>query len=286
MAMRFWMLTVFVISAAFCQTPWKDAADLPGVDLTGLTPAQTKAALLILRENGCVCGCNMKIAQCRIEDPPCTYSKKLASVVIQGVRDGKNSIQIRDLLADSGIQPSPQKLLEDPVKLPIEGAPSKGPANARITLVEFSDFQCPYCAIAVEKANTLLKAHPNDVRLVFKQFPLDSHSQAKLAAEAALAAHAQGKFWPMHDKMYANFRNLSRPNILGWAKEIGMDMPKFTADLDSGKYRSAVDSEAKQGEQAGVFGTPTFFINGQRLNTSIEAAGPIIDQELKKTAKK
>jgi protein-disulfide isomerase len=105
---------------------------------------------------------------------------------------------------------------------------------------------------------------------VFKEFPLDTHSQAELAAEAALAAHAQGKFWPMHDKLYANFRQLSHANIFKWAQEIGLDLVRFTADLNSGKYKPAVEKDMAEGEQAGVAGTPAIFVNGKRYNGSLD----------------
>jgi len=114
---------------------------------------------------------------------------------------------------------------------------------------------------------------------VFKEFPLDTHSQAGLAAEAALAAHAQGKFWPMHDKMYANFRDLSQKNIFKWAEEIGLDVVRFTADLNSGKYKAAVEKDMNDGLQAGVAGTPTIFVNGKRYNGSLETAA--VEQVLK-----
>jgi protein-disulfide isomerase len=118
---------------------------------------------------------------------------------------------------------------------------------------------------------------------VFKEFPLDIHSQAQLAAEAALAAHAQGKFWPMHDKLYANFQRISPENIFKWAEEIGLDVVRFTADLKSGKYKSAVEKETAEGEQAGVQGTPTVFVNGRHYNGPLEteALESVIETELK-----
>ena len=114
--------------------------------------------------------------------------------------------------------------------------------------------------------------YPADIRLVFKQFPLDTHSQAGFAAEAALAAHAQGKFWPMHDKLYANFRDLSPEKINQWAKEAGLDLVRFTMDMKAGKYKSAVQKELDEGLQAGVQGTPTIFVNGKRYNGPVETA--------------
>jgi protein-disulfide isomerase len=121
------------------------------------------------------------------------------------------------------------------------------------------------------------------VKLVFKQFPLEEHSQAALAAEASLAAHAQGRFWPLHDKMYANFRQINYPRILAWALETGLDMQRFRADLDSHKYAAEVHHEEQQGEAAGVEGTPTFFVDGKKFNGVFEvsAIAPIVQDELK-----
>ena len=133
------------------------------------------------------------------------------------------------------------------------------------------------------EVNQLMQKFPKDVRLVFKQYPLDTHSQAQIAAEAALSANAQGKFWELHDKMYANFRTISRDKIFAWAKEIGVDVNKLRADLDSHKYTARVQAESTEGDNAGVEGTPTFFINGRRLNVSFEvgAVSPLITEALK-----
>lgn len=119
---------------------------------------------------------------------------------------------------------------------------------------------------------------------MFKQYPLDTHSQAALAAEASLAAQAQGKFWEMHDKMYANFRALSRVHIDAWAKELGLDVARFDKDLNAHAYAKRVASEEKQGDDAGVEGTPTFYIDGARLNAVFDVAtvSPILDKKLKK----
>ena len=120
-------------------------------------------------------------------------------------------------------------------------------------------------------------------RVIFKQFPLDSHSQAHVAAEAALAAQEQGKFWELHDLMYAHFREINRARILAWATEIGLDVKRLQADLDSHKFVARVDAEEHEGEVAEVEGTPTFFINGHRLNGAFDVAtvAPLIDDALK-----
>lgn len=281
---------LLAVVPALAQAPaadWKTATNLPGVEMKGLTPAQQKTVLGVLREFTCPCGCPMQLAQCRVEDPACGQSKALANMAVEAAAAGKNATQIKQALADTpAVRNASQrnKILLDPVPLNIAGAPSKGPANARITLVEFSDFQCPYCVRAVGFLDAALKAFPNDVRLVYKQFPLDSHSQAALAARASLAAHQQGKFWPLHDQMYANSRAINRQMILNWAQGAGLDMLKFMAAFDSPATKAAVDRDLNEGLKAGVEATPTVFINGKKYQGALEPAKllPIIAEELKK----
>jgi protein-disulfide isomerase len=266
---------------------WQTAVNLAGVDFSGLTPAGKTRALHALRTQGCSCGCDMKVAECRVKDPNCSFSRGLASVTVAAIKAGKTeSAAIAESKASKfGSRPAP-KLLEDPVPIPTLGSPVMGPANAPITLVEFSDFQCPYCSKAVAQINATLQAYPKDVRLIFKQFPLDSHPEAAISAAASLAAHQQGKFWPMHDVMFANRSKLSRQSILAWAKEIGLDMKHFTADLDSGAIRKAVLRDQADGDKAGVEATPTVFLNGRKYNGDLapDAIKTVIDGELKRLA--
>jgi protein-disulfide isomerase len=162
-------------------------------------------------------------------------------------------------------------------------APVKGPASAPVTLVAWSDFQCPFCGRAAPTVKQIEDAYKGKVRIAFKQFPLPFHDKAHLAAEAALAANEQGKFWQMHDKMFANQQALDRPSLEKYAQEIGLDMGKFKAALDSGKYKAKVDAEDKEGAAVGVTGTPTFFINGVRLVGAqpLDAFKAVIDKQLK-----
>lgn len=290
--MRFYnvvAVAVVAVSAALAQKPapsainWETSTELPGVDTKGLTPQQSKIAFAAMREEGCTCGCQMKVAECRVKDPACSYSRAISALTVKEAHTGKDLKQLRAAIAAANIAPKPPRLLEDPVTIDTNGAPVKGPADAKITVVEFSDFQCPYCSVAVAQANAILEMYPKDVKLIFKQFPLDTHPQAHLAAEAALAANAQGKFWPMHDRLFANARKINRDNLLLWAKEIGLDTTRFTAELTSGKYKSAVDKDFAEGERLGVQGTPSFFLNGKKYNGSMEPASvkPLLDAELK-----
>jgi protein-disulfide isomerase len=135
--------------------------------------------------------------------------------------------------------------------------------------------------------NALLAQYPHDVKLVFKQFPLEIHSQARLAAQASLAAAAQNKFWELHDKMFANFRRLSRESIVKMAQETGLDMAKFNQDWQNAQYKTQIDREVEEGVNAGVSGTPTFFIDGKKYNGPVEPESlkPILDKELGRSPK-
>lgn len=265
---------------------WKTSETLGNVDLSDLTPVQKRAVLKLLREEDCSCQCGMKTAECIMKDPNCTYSRALAKIAIQGVKDGKTLAEISKLM-DASPKAHRPKLLEDAVKIDVAGAPVKGPEDARITLVEFSDFECPYCFAAVAQVEQIMAAYPKDVKLIYKQFPLDMHPHARMAAEASLAAKDQGKFWEMYQILFKNSRHLSPENIAMWAKEIGLDMNKFEADIASGKYKATIEKDIKDGDAAGVYGTPAFYINGKQYNGEVTLAAlkPILQAELKGGAK-
>ena len=253
----------------------------PGVDWAGLSGAKKQAALRTMADGRAVtCGCDMKIAECRVKDPSCGVSRKLAKTVVTETGSGKDAAAVKAELKRVAEEPPP--VFEDPVKISIAGAPVRGPETAKLTIVEFSDFQCPYCSKAVQETKEVLKRFPKDVKLVFRQFPLDSHSEAEFGAEVALAAQAQGKFWEMHDLLYAGFPDISRARIDTYAKQLKLDLNRFHADLDSHKYRARVQAEEKEGEDAGVGGTPTFFFNGKKFNGTFEVAAvvPLVKKEL------
>jgi protein-disulfide isomerase len=286
---RLTALALLAGAILFAQQEWQTMTNLPAVDLNGLTPARQASALKALREQACPCGCDMKVAECRVKDPGCTYSKGMSGVLVDSLKAGKSTPEAVKAAVASKYGHVPQhKLLDDPVLIPVANAPSIGPANARITLVEFSDFQCPYCVKAVGQLKTVMKAYPNDIKLIFKQFPLDSHSQAAGAALAAMAAHRQGKFWEMHDALFAHREDLSRNALPGIASAAGLDMKRFNADLTSTEIKNLVLRDISDGEKAGVDATPTIFIDGRRYNGSLalDALRPVLDAELKTPPKK
>ena len=149
------------------------------------------------------------------------------------------------------------------VVLNIDKAPFKGDKNAKLTLIEFSDYQCPFCGRHVTQTLPQLDTDyikTGKVKYVFFDFPLDFHKNAFKAAEAADCAGEQGKFWQMHDKLFENQKALEVSDLTSYAKTIGLNMSKFQKCLDSGKYANQIKKEIELGQKSGVTGTPSFFL--------------------------
>ena len=164
-----------------------------------------------------------------------------------------------------------------------EGEPSQGPATAPVTMVEYSEFQCPFCGRVSPTVKQVLQTYGDKVRLVFRDYPLPFHDKARPASEAAQCAHSQGKFWEYHDKLFANQQALDADNLKKYATEVGLDAAAFNQCLDEGRFKSVVEANQAGGEALGVQGTPAFFINGRFLSGAVpfEAFQEIIDEELK-----
>lgn len=146
---------------------------------------------------------------------------------------------------------------------------SEGSKNAKVTLVEYGDYQCPYCGQAYPIVKKIQEAMGDKLHFVFRNFPLSQiHPHALHAAEAAEAAAAQGKFWEMHDTLYENQKRLDDESLAEYAQQIGLDVDKFVADMENGTYEEKVKADFLSGVESGVNGTPTFFINGSRFNDS------------------
>lgn len=164
--------------------------------------------------------------------------------------------------------------------------PSKGPETAPITVIEFSDFQCPYCVRAEPTVKELLASYPDKIRLVYRDYPLPSHDLAPKAAQAAHCAGDQGKYWEMHERLFASSGKLAVDDLKKYAREVGVDGAKFDRCLDSNEKQQVVDFHKKAGDEAGVSGTPAFFINGRLISGAqpLDAFKAVIDEELKAAA--
>ena len=165
--------------------------------------------------------------------------------------------------------------------------PMRGPKTAPVTIVEFTDFQCPFCKRSQETIKQIEAAYGDKVKLVERQYPLPFHNRAKPSAEAALCAKDQGKFWEMHDKLFPS-QSLEDADIQRFAKDIGLNEKKFDKCLADHKYMARIDGDIADGQRFGVQGTPHFFINGTPISGAqpFDAFKPVIDAALAKAGKK
>ncbi|MEE9218422.1 MAG: thioredoxin domain-containing protein [Acidobacteriota bacterium] len=269
--------------------------DIPNVDFAGLSPEQKEEVIRLLNERRCDCNCNMSLARCRVYDRSCPRSPEIIARFLSLIRTGAEPVQAAGkMYGESGPrQPAgpaaqaqtapardPGKLVR--YKIEPDNSPSAGPDDAPVTIIEFIDFQCPFCVRAHGTVERILKEYAGKVRVVFKQHPLPMHPQAMLAAEAALAAHEQGRYRDMHERLFSISRQLSREAVLAAARDLGLDLERFTTSLDSGKHRATAEAETQQAVSLGATGTPAFFINGRYLSGArpFEQLKSVIDEEL------
>jgi protein-disulfide isomerase len=169
------------------------------------------------------------------------------------------------------------------VEVSTDGAPIRGAADAPVTVVEFSDFECPFCKQTHPTLKQLLERYPGKVRLAYRDFPLDSiHPQARRAAEAARCAQDQGKFWEYHDLLFTQSPQLAPEDLRRYAGQVGVDVTKFDSCLAAGTHKAAVQRDLEEGNRLGITGTPAFFVNGRTLTGAqpLEAFTRLIEQEL------
>ena len=260
--------------------------DVPPGTLSGLTDAQKQVVLEVINKKMCPCGCRKgSIIACRMKDDQCSVSRKLIASTVSMAKHGKTANEISAELTAETPQ-RPERPVASPVAMvPIrEDDPSRGPIFAKVTIVEFSDFQCPFCGRAYPVIEEVMNAYPTTVRLVWKNQPLSFHANAYPSAEAAEGAREQGKFWDMYALMFTHQAQLSQAKYQEWAKAIGLDIDKFNQSIQQHRNKNRIDEDMKLADSVGVTGTPTFFINGKIMVGSPGANGwkNIIDQELKK----
>jgi len=197
---------------------------------------------------------------------------------------------ISDLTAPSPTAPARQAARParpDPnqrYKIDVGSSPVSGPKDAKVTLIEFSDFQCPFCGRVTPTIKKIKDTYGDQVRVVFKHLPLSIHPKAPAAHAAAEAAHQQGKFWEMHDQIFANQRAMSPEQYEKYAQSLGLDVAQFDKDRNAPQLKQRIDADAQLAAKLGVSGTPAFFINGRYLSGAqpFEAFKRIIDEELGK----
>ncbi len=208
---------------------------------------------------------------------------------LAGVREALGEVQavLEDATGNGGGRAEARPQRPDPAErheVALDGAPVRGPESAKVTIVEFGDFQCPFCTRVNTTLQQVRQQYPDDVKLVFKHLPLRIHPQAPGAHAAAEAAHRQGKFWEMHDKIFSNQSDLAPETFVAYAEQIGLDVDAFRKDVGSDEVKKRLDGDTREAQKLGVSGTPAFFINGKYLAGAqpFEAFKERIDEELGK----
>ncbi|MFZ5440395.1 MAG: thioredoxin domain-containing protein [Myxococcota bacterium] len=216
--------------------------------------------------------------------PPGATVDSMRQQIIGFLQKDKQKEVLMGILDEVKTKAKFQMLLEEPRVQVAAIGPARGPEGAKITIVEFSDFECPFCGRAEESVSQVMEKYAGKVRLVFRHFPLDFHPNAPKAAEASMCANDQGKFWEMHKVLFANRSALSVDDLKKHAATIGLDAAKFAECLDGGKMKAVVEKDKKDGAEVGVNGTPAFFINGKLLSGAqpFSEFEKVIDAELKK----
>jgi len=202
------------------------------------------------------------------------------------VRQGTPRAQVYAKLQEKAVSSAAPPVVVKKVDAPAD-APSFGPAMAKVTIVEWSDFQCPYCSRAAPVVEQIRQAYPKDVRFVFRHLPLPMHPDAQRAASAAVAAQAQGKFWQLHDWMFAHQHELDEASLEKAAASLGLDVEKFKAAMRSRTTSDRVAADMQAAQAVGVSATPTVFVNGREHvgGLPFEAMKAEIDREIARADK-
>jgi hypothetical protein len=203
------------------------------------------------------------ISQCILEKKPCNKCVPAAKFLVRQVRDGKSRDQMEEAFHNR-FDPAKVKNVE------IGNAPSRGNPQGAVTIVEFADFECPVCGAVYPVLEKAVDAKKDKVRFVFKFLPLPKHTHADPAARAAIAAMNQGKFWEMHHKLFENQEHLESSDLEQYARDLGLDMTKFKADLSAKETTDRIEADRKQADNLKVKGTPTIYINGREYDRSQE----------------
>jgi protein-disulfide isomerase len=273
-------VTVALAAAVACSGEAHDPStatardlELPGVDTSQFTPRERHELSEYLRELPAPCkDVAVPVAQCILEHRACDSCLPAAQVVAKAVREGMAREQVAELYKQRFDTSSSHGI-------PVDGSPSRGPEGARVVVVEFADFECPFCQRIAPELDSIWDKRKDKVRFVYKFMPLAMHPHGEPAARAAIAAQAQGKFWEMHHLLFANGQHLEQSDLEGYAKTLGLDLDRFRADMESPATKARLDADRKLADDLHVRGTPTIFIDGREVEPKADL-GDWLDQEI------
>jgi len=239
-----------------------DAADLlPGVPLETLTPEQRKVLARVAQDEFCYCGCPHTLSGCLREHKGCKHAPRMAALAARLAGAGLVGVEISKTLTDYYASFERSKR----VALDAGGfGPPLGNPDAKVTLVEFSDFTCPFCQMLRPRLEEFVKARKDRVKLVYKPFPLASHARSFEAATAAEWARDKGFFWAMHDALFEHPHELDEDSLAATAERLGGDPADLRKALETGRYKARIAGSQEEARRGGLQGTPTLFFDGRR----------------------
>ena len=269
-----------LVLLAACGGSVKDAStatdqdiELPGVDTSQFTPRERHEFSQYVRELPAPCkDVAVPVAQCVLERRACAACLPAAQAIAKAVREGMSAGQVESLYKERFDVSSSRSI-------PVAGSPWRGPEDAPVVFVEFADFECPFCQKIAPELDAIWEKRKDKVRFVYKFLPLPMHPHGDIAARAAIAAAAQGKFWEMDKKLFANGQRLEQSDLEGYAASLGLDMARFRADMDSPEAKARIDADRALGDDLHVRGTPTLFIDGHEYDSKGDM-GEWLDQEI------
>jgi protein-disulfide isomerase len=278
------LLVAFLAPAFACgASPPSEAAsvaqvdDLPGVDTHELTPRERHELDKYINAFAAPCAeIAVSIGQCVREKRACRACVPAAQAIAKAVREGMAGEQVEAMYKARFDSTAARTI-------PIDGSPVRGPDTAPVVVVEFADFECPFCQKVAPEIDDLVAKRATKVRFVYKFMPLSMHPHGEQAARAAIAAQAQGKFWEMHHQLFANAGHLEDSDLEGYARALGLDVSRFREDMKSAATRTRLDADRKLADDLGVKGTPTLFIDGREYDAKVDLA-EWVDSEIARVA--
>ncbi len=243
-----------------------------GVDMRDFTPRERRELTAYLKEFAAPCpGMSVPISQCLTEGRPCSACLPAAQAIGKAVREGMAREQVEQMYKERFDVSSAKTI-------PLDGSPTRGPEDAPVVLVEFADFECPFCQKLAPDLDALWQKRKDKVRFVYKFMPLAMHPHSEIAARAAIAAEAQGKFWEMDRMLFSHGQRLEPPDLETYAKEIGLDVDRFHSDMQSPATKARIDADRKLADDLRVHGTPTIFIDGREYDSKVDLAEWVDDE--------
>lgn len=233
------------------------------VDLDKLTASEIRLLISLIKKEAAPCPGSLSLVEELGKEKPCAMSIRALGFFYRRILDGYPETDILN-------QYVARFRVAKKVKIEIDGRPDTGPEDAPVIIVTFSDFQCPYCRKAALAIRRVKDIHSDKVRLVFKQFPLSTHSESMEAALAAEAALEQGRFWEMHDKLYAFKGDITPGNITSAAGKAGLDMTRWKEDMESVEVIERVNGDREEALKLKLTGTPTIFVNGVEFEEPVK----------------